>query len=66
MKLHRKVLRNVLGESGATFLEYAMLCALIGIVVSISVAVLGKNLKKLFSNVAGQVDTVNTQMSGSK
>jgi Flp pilus assembly pilin Flp len=64
MKAHRKLIRILFGESGATFLEYAMLCALIGIVVSIAVASLGKNLKELFSTLSGKVQDVNQQMSG--
>jgi Flp pilus assembly pilin Flp len=64
MKTHRKILRRLLGDSGATFLEYAMLCALVGIVVSIAVASLGKNLKQLFSTISGKVENVNSQMSG--
>jgi len=64
MTKHHKWLSRVLGESGATFLEYAMLCALVGIVVSIAVASLGKNLKKLFGTISGKVEDVNSQMSG--
>ena len=63
MKQSRKILRKFLGESGATFLEYAMLCALVGIVVSIAVASLGKNLKKLFGTISGKIENVNSQMS---
>jgi len=65
MTRHHKCLRLAFGESGATFLEYAMLCALVGIVVSIAVATLGKNLKDLFGTISGKVKDVNTQMSGS-
>ncbi len=64
MKLHRRILRKTRGESGATFLEYAMLCALIGIVVSIAVSSLGVSLNKLFGTVTGKVDTVNSAMGG--
>jgi len=64
MKLQRRILRIIFGESGATFLEYAMLCALIGIVVSISVAALGKSLKTLFGNISGKVSDVNNGING--
>ena len=64
MTKYHTILKRFTGESGATFLEYAMLCALIGIVVSIAVASLGKNLKKLFSTISGKVENVNSQMSG--
>ncbi len=64
MTRYHKALSRIFGDSGATFLEYAMLCALVGIVVSIAVASLGKNLKKLFSTISGKVENVNSQMSG--
>lgn len=53
-----------LGESGATFLEYAMLCALVGIAVAIAVAAFGKQLKDLFNTMSGKVQDVNSQMKG--
>ena len=52
------------GESGATFLEYAMLCALVGIAVAIGVATFGKQLKELFNTMSGKVQSVNSQMKG--
>ena len=61
----RRGLRRLLGESGASFLEYAMLCALIGIAVSIAVAAFGKHLKELFQTLSGKVEDVNTQLQGS-
>ena len=64
MPKYRRFLRLILGDSGATFLEYAMLCALIGIVVSIAVAVLGTKLKALFTTISGKVEAVNNSMSG--
>jgi len=64
MKPWRKILRRLLGESGATFLEYAMLCALVGIVVSIAVATFGNHLKALFQTLSGKVDDVNVDMGG--
>ncbi|HOK04235.1 MAG TPA: hypothetical protein P5105_02495 [Victivallales bacterium] len=60
----KRLLRKLLGESGANFLEYAMLCALIGIAVSIAVASFGKHLKELFNTLSGKVEDVNNQMSG--
>jgi Flp pilus assembly pilin Flp len=61
----RRLLRRLLGDSGASFLEYAMLCALIGIAVSIAVAAFGKHLKELFATLSGKVEDVNTQLQGS-
>ncbi len=61
-----RVLRRLLGDSGVNFLEYAMLCALIGIAVSIAVAGFGKHLKELFNTLSGKVQDVNNQMSGGK
>jgi len=58
-------LRLLAGESGASFLEYAMLCALIGIAVSIAVAAFGKHLKALFATLSGKVDDVNSQLQNS-
>ncbi len=52
------------GEFGATFLEYAMLCALVGIAVAIGVAAFGSQLKELFNTMTGKVKDVNSQMKG--
>ncbi|HPN84716.1 MAG TPA: hypothetical protein PK821_05195 [Victivallales bacterium] len=63
-KNRKRILRRLLGDSGVNFLEYAMLCALIGIAVSIAVAGFGKHLKDLFNTLSGKVQDVNSQMSG--
>ena len=62
MKMHlkpwRKVLRNVAGDSGATFIEYAMLAGLVAIVVAIAAAIFGTKIKAIFSDTAAQADKV--------
>ena len=64
LKLWRKVLRTVAGESGATFIEYAMLAGLVAIVVAIAVAVFGKRIKGIFSDTATQAKTIETGVKG--
>ncbi len=64
MKPWRKVLRSIAGESGATFIEYAMLAGLVAIVVAIAVAVFGKRIKGIFSNTADQAQTIETGVKG--
>ncbi len=59
-----RLLRKIIGDSGVSFLEYAMLASLIGIAVSIAVASFGKHLKELFNTLSGKVEDVNNQMSG--
>jgi len=67
MKQHqawwRRALRAVAGESGATFIEYAMLAGLIAIVVAIAVAALGKHLKGIISGTSTHATDVETGVS---
>jgi pilus assembly protein Flp/PilA len=42
-------------EEGATMVEYGLLVALIALVAIVGVTLLGTNLQKLFSTVAGSV-----------
>jgi pilus assembly protein Flp/PilA len=42
-------------EEGATMVEYGLLVALIALVAIVGVTLLGSNLNKLFSTVAGSV-----------
>ena len=42
-------------EKGATAVEYGLMVALIALVIIAAVILLGTNLSKLFSSVAGQV-----------
>jgi pilus assembly protein Flp/PilA len=42
-------------EEGATMVEYGLLVALIALVAIVGVTLLGTNLNKLFSTVAGSV-----------
>ena len=65
-KSWRRVLRTVIGESGATFIEYAMLAGLVAIVVAIAVAVFGKRIKQVFSNTASQTKAIEKGVSGAK
>ena len=62
--LWRRALRAVAGESGATFIEYAMLAVLIAIVVAIAVAALGNHLKGIFSDTKEQASKVETSVKG--
>ena len=56
----RRILRALAGESGATFIEYAMLAGLVAIVVAIAVAVFGKRIKQVFSNAASQTEKIES------
>ncbi len=42
-------------ERGATAVEYGLMVALISIVIIVAVALLGTNLKGMFTKVAGSV-----------
>ena len=50
-------------ETGATFLEYALLAALIGIGVGAAVAAFGEQLAHLWHNLTNQVRTVNNDFN---
>jgi Flp pilus assembly pilin Flp len=56
----RNGIRTVFGESGATFIEYAMLAGLVAIVVAIAVAVFGKKIKGIFANTAEQANKIES------
>ncbi|MGO9079969.1 MAG: Flp family type IVb pilin [Streptosporangiaceae bacterium] len=43
-------------DRGVTSVEYGLMVALIAVVISVTVALLGKNLSALFNNVAGTVN----------
>ena len=45
-------------ENGATAVEYGLMVALIAIVIITAVALVGTNLKTVFSTVAGKLTTV--------
>lgn len=66
LKLWRRVLRTLLGESGATFVEYAMLAGLVAIVVAVAVAIFGSKLKSLFTSVSDHVEDVDQGVKGQK
>ena len=56
----RRAMRAAAGESGATFIEYAMLAGLIAIVVAIAVAALGKHLKGIFTETKTHASDVES------
>ena len=66
MKPWRRVLRSIAGESGATFIEYAMLAGLVAIVVAIAVAVFGKRIKEIFANTAEKANAIQNGVESSK
>jgi pilus assembly protein Flp/PilA len=43
-------------DRGVTSVEYGLMVALIAVVIAVTVALLGNNLKALFNNVAGTVN----------
>lgn len=47
-------------EDGVTSIEYALIAALIAVVIFLAVAGVGTNLNMLFSNVASQVGAAIT------
>ena len=46
---------QVESERGASLVEYALLVALIAVIAIVAIRVLGQQVSKQFSNVAGQV-----------
>ena len=52
MKWYRNAVCRCVGKSGAVFLEYAMLAAIIGIGVAAAVTLLGEELSALFKKIA--------------
>ena len=51
--------RNLFGlkhrEEGATMVEYGLMVALISVVCVVAVALLGTNIKAMFTSVAGSI-----------
>lgn len=45
-------------EKGATAVEYGIMVALIAVVIITSVALFGKNLSTVFTNIAGELTKV--------
>ena len=64
--LWRRGLRALSGESGATFIEYALLAGLVAIVVAIGAAVFGTKLKTFFENTADQAKNIGTDVKNTK
>ena len=50
------------GESGATFIEYALLAGLVAIVVAIGAAVFGTKLKTFFKTTANKAGAIGTDV----
>jgi len=44
-------------EKGATAVEYAIMVALIAVVIIVAVTTLGQNIRDMFSNVATKINT---------
>lgn len=61
-KLHRRVLRTVAGESGATFIEYALLAGLVGIIVAIAVATFSGKMKEFFGSISTKTADATAQV----
>lgn len=57
-KYCRHLIKFLLEEDGVTAMEYALLGALIAIVIVGAVTGVGLNVQALFLNVADQVETV--------
>ncbi len=47
--------RFVKNESGASLVEYALLCALVAVAAIAGMSLLGTNINTAFSNVAGSI-----------
>jgi pilus assembly protein Flp/PilA len=52
--LHQPLPRR--DDRGVTSVEYGLMVALIAVVIAVTVALLGNNLRALFNNVAGTVN----------
>ncbi|MDC7712181.1 Flp family type IVb pilin [Vogesella indigofera] len=57
-KYSRHLRLFLLNEDGVTAMEYALLGALIAVVIIVSVTGVGLNVQALFLNVADQVEAV--------
>ncbi len=51
----KKFAQFIKDEEGATAVEYALMAALIAVVIIVSVALLGTNLDALFTDAASEV-----------
>lgn len=49
-------------RKGSTFLEYALLAALIGVVGAVGVAAFGKEIKEFFQNLGAKTAEVNSSI----
>jgi pilus assembly protein Flp/PilA len=57
MSLMKRFLKN---ESGATAVEYGLICALIGVVIIAGATLLGTNLNAKFTSIASTVQTAGS------
>ena len=55
VKFIASVKKFVVGESGATMVEYGLLVALIALVVAAAATILGTGVSTLFSNAKGSL-----------
>ncbi|MGB6057214.1 MAG: Flp family type IVb pilin [Microthrixaceae bacterium] len=56
---HRRVSRSRKDERGASLVEYALLVALIAVVLTIAIGSLGDAVNDSFSGSAGKIDAAN-------
>ena len=54
-KFNKSVRTIFFGEEGATMVEYGLMVALIAVVCVVAVALLGTNIKAMFTSVAGSI-----------
>lgn len=52
----QKIINFLMDEEGATAVEYALMVALIAVVIIIAVTFLGTSVSQVFSDVASAVD----------
>ena len=55
----RKIINFLMDEEGATAVEYALMVALIAVVIIIAVTFLGKSVSNVFDDVGAQIDTAS-------
>ena len=64
MRWYRRVLRKCVGESGATFMEYAFLAALIAVGLAVVWSVWGDKVAGLITSSGDKAEEVGDATSG--
>ena len=54
-KANQSVRKFLVREDGATMVEYGLMVALISVVCVVAVALLGTNIKAMFTSIAGSI-----------